>query len=153
MRRRHSKCRSVTELRCRRRRFPQFDAIALGVHDPGEPAIVVFFDPGIDFDAALAIGFNAQTIAVPFPKLPGSFDLKKIPPIPVTLFIFLFRGSQVPQRAQSVFPRHLFAPVHHKVGVVERAGFVVASLSGGLNVIVIEWVSDQGLSGFADLDR
>ena len=34
-----------------------------------------------------------------------------------------------------VLSRHLFAPVHDEVGVVERTGFNVGSFGGGLNVL------------------
>ena len=62
-------------------------------------------------------------------------------------------GCQFSQRAKRVLPRHLLAPVHHEVGVVERARFDVSSFGCGLDVIVIEWVSDQCLSCFLHLQR
>jgi hypothetical protein len=36
----------------------------------------------------------------------------------------------------------LFAPIHDEVGVVEGPSFDVGSFGGGLDVIVIEWMSD-----------
>ena len=40
-------------------------------------------------------------------------------------------SAQLLQRADRVFPRHLLAPVHDEVSVVERAGFDVSGFGGG----------------------
>jgi len=56
------------------------------------------------------------------------------------------------ERTNRVLPRHLLAPVHYEVGVVQGAGFDVGRFGGGLNVIVIERLADQSFSGFVYLD-
>lgn len=43
---------------------------------------------------------------------------------------------KVAQRAQRVLPRHLFAPLIDKVGVVERSSLDVSSFSRSMNLIV-----------------
>jgi len=53
-----------------------------------------------------------------------------------------FGCCQFLECAKRVLPRHLLAPVHDEVGVVERASFYVSSFSGSLNVIAIEWLTD-----------
>ncbi len=61
--------------------------------------------------------------------------------------------AQFFERAQRILPRHLFAPVHDEVGVVEWASFDVSSFGGGLNVFVVEWLADQRGAGFLDFHR
>ena len=60
---------------------------------------------------------------------------------------------QVTQSAKGVLPRHLFAPVHNEISVVERASLHISSFSGSLDVIVIEWMSNERFTGFFHFDR
>src|SRR5882757_2262479 len=56
------------------------------------------------------------------------------------------------KRPQRVFARHLLAPVHDKVCVVQRTGFDVAGFSSGLDMFFVKRLVDQDLLGFFDLD-
>src|SRR5882672_8906201 len=57
-------------------------------------------------------------------------------------FKCLTRLCQLLKRPQRIFPRHLFPPVHDKVGVVQRPGFVVAGFGGGLDMFFVKRLAD-----------
>src|SRR5688500_734977 len=78
--------------------------------------------------------FNLQKSKEQSPKTKDQRPNKSLPGV-----------SQLLQRPEGVFPRHLLAPVHYKVGIVEWAGADVSGLSGFVDTIVVERATDQRL--------
>src|SRR6266487_847226 len=68
----------------------------------------------------------------------------------VTLWLIEAQGFQCADR---ILPRHLLTPLVNEISVVQRACFDVCGFRRGLNLIVVEWMTDQRLRSFVDLNR
>src|ERR1044072_9491526 len=60
---------------------------------------------------------------------------------------------QIFQCPQCVLPRHLFEPLVDEVGVVEWASFDVGGCASSVDLIVVQWATDERARCFFDLNR
>src|SRR2546422_7845186 len=103
-----------------------------------------------DWPAARRIAATSFTSRAKVPILECG-QRSATPPWMVSSTVALFR-TQLFQGANRVLPRHLLAPVHYEVRVIQRSSFDVAGFGGGLNTFVVERLSQQYLSSVWDFD-